>query len=79
MYLNPLKGIIGALMFLVGMIVFVVVWTPLVSILPAFLCAETMAMTTEIWGIILLIPAIVVFTGLIVIVSAVFEPTQSRF
>ena len=79
MYLNPLKGIVGALMFLVGMLVFVVVWTPLVSILPAFLCAETMAMTTEIWGIILLIPAIVVFTGLIIIVSAIFEPSPQRF
>ena len=79
MYLNPLKGIVGALMFIVGMLVFVIIWTPLVSMIPAFLCTETMAMTTEMWGIILLIPAVVVFTGLILIVSAIFEPSQPRF
>ena len=79
MDLNPLKGILGALMFIVGMLVYVVIWTPIVSMIPAFLCTETMAMTVEIWGIILLIPAIVVFTGIILIVSAVFEPSQPRY
>ena len=77
--MNPLKGIVGALMFLVGMLVFVLIWTPIVSMIPAFLCADTMAMTVEIWGIILLIPAIVVFSGIILIVSAVFEPSQQRY
>ena len=77
--MNPLKGIIGALMFIVGMLVFVLIWTPIVSMIPAFLCTETMAMTVEIWGIILLIPAIVVFTGIILIISAVFEPSQPRY
>ena len=77
--MNPLKGIVGALMFIVGMLVFVIIWTPIVSMIPAFLCTETMAMTTEMLGIILLIPVIVVFTGIILIVSAVFEPSQQRF
>ena len=73
--MNPLKGIIGALMFIVGMLVFVLIWTPIVSMIPAFLCTETMAMTVEMYGIILLIPAVVVFTGIIMIVSAIFEPS----
>ena len=76
--MNPLKGIVGALMFIVGMLVFVLIWTPIVSMIPAFLCTETMAMTAEMWGIILLIPAVVVFSGIILIVSAVFEPSQSQ-
>ncbi len=77
--MNPLKGIIGALMFVVGMLVFFLVWTPIVSMIPALLNADTMAMTAEIWGILLIIPAVVVFTGIVVIVSAVFEPSQQRY
>ncbi len=76
--MNPLKGIVGALIFIVGMLVFFIVWSPIVSMIPAFLNADTMAMTAEIFGIILLIPALVVFTGIVVIVSAVFEPGPSQ-
>jgi len=77
--MNPLKGIVGALLFIIGMLVFVIIWTPIVSIIPGFLCTTTMAMTTEMMGIIYLIPAIIVFTGIILIVSAVFEPSRSEF
>ena len=77
--MNPLKGIVGALIFIIGMLVFLTIWSPIVSLIPAFLNADTMVMTTEIFGIILLIPAIVVFTGIVVIVSAVFEPGPQRF
>lgn len=76
--MNPLRGIVGALIFIIGMLVFLIIWSPIVSLIPAFLNADTMALTTEIMGIIFLIPGIVVFTGIVVIVSAVFEPGPSQ-
>ncbi len=79
MVLNPLKGIVGALIFIIGMLVFLMIWSPIVALFPTFLNADTMAMTTEILGIIYLIPGIVVFVGIVTIVSAVFEPGPQRF
>lgn len=76
--MNPLKGIIGGLLFIMGMVVFLALWTPLVTLLPALICSETMAMADIVWGLILLIPAVVVMTGIIMIVGAVFEPSYPQ-
>jgi hypothetical protein len=60
------------------MVIFLSLWTPLVTLLPVLLCSETMAMADIVWGMILLIPALIVMTGIIMIIGSVFEPSYPQ-
>lgn len=77
---NVMRPIVGALTFAIGMIVLMVLWSPLLGILlPLLENAETIAFGPVLQGIIIIIPAIVIFSGIVLIVSSIYGGDEQRY
>lgn len=74
---NVMKAMIGGILFIFGMLIQMVMWSPLVAfVLPYLDNAETIAMGGVVKAIILLIPAIVAFVGVVILVSEALGGNQ---
>jgi len=70
---NVMRAMIGGLMMIIGLVIMFSLWSPLVAILlPLLANSETIAMGAVIQAIVLLIPAIVVFVGVVILVSEAY-------
>ena len=72
-----MRGIMGGLLFIIGMLVLMVMWSPLVGfLLPLLDNSETVLLGGTVKTIITIIPAILVLTGVAVLASEAFGGGQ---
>lgn len=74
---NAMRAMIGAILFVFGLMVFLVLWSPLmIWLLPLLENADVIWGGGEgglLQGIVVMIPAIVVFSGIVLLISSAFE------
>ncbi len=70
---NVMRAMVGGLIFILGMIVLMTLWSPLmIYLLPLLQNTETIAMGDLVASMILLIPAIVTFVGIAILASEAY-------
>jgi len=67
---NVMRAMLGGIMFIVGMLILLVVWGPLFATLAPYLDnAEVITLGPIMKLIIMFVPAMVAFTGIIILIS----------
>jgi len=68
-----MTAITGGFMFLIGMVILMTLWSPLVAVLMPFLDnTDTVAMGGIIKMIVTMVPAIVAFIGIVILANEAF-------
>jgi len=77
---NVIRAMVGGILFIFGMLIQMVLWSPLVAmLLPYLRNSETISMGPIIESIVLLIPTIVAFVGVIILVSEALGGRQQQY
>jgi len=69
---NVMSAAMGGLMFAIGMLIFLTLWSPLFSYMEPLFNTETMAMSSLVRQLILIVPFVLTGVGLVIIANEAF-------